>query len=118
MSNDERIQTWVEAARRGDEQGFLSIYRFYSGKVRGVLRQMLGAEGLDDSVQEVFLRVWKGLSSLREPSAFSSWIYRTTWNVAMDSRKSAALRRTQADEFIQQAQLGRREHSPEKAMDA
>lgn len=118
MSDDKRIPLWVEAARRGDEQSFLQIYRMYSGKVRGMLRQMLGPDHLDDHVQEVFLRVWKGLGSLKEPAAFSGWIYRTSWNVAMDYRKSAALRRTQSEQMKQSESLSPAKHSPEKSLDA
>jgi RNA polymerase sigma-70 factor (ECF subfamily) len=42
---------------------------------------------LDDLVQEVFLRVWRGLPKLRNSSYFATWIYRITWNVAQDQRK-------------------------------
>jgi RNA polymerase sigma-70 factor (ECF subfamily) len=42
---------------------------------------------LDDLVQEVFLRVWKGLPKLRSSSYFATWVYRITWNVAQDQRK-------------------------------
>lgn len=118
MTDDERVPHWVEAARRGDEKSFILLYRMYSGKVRGMLRQMLGPDHLDDHVQEVFLRVWKGLGSLREPAAFSGWIYRASWNVAMDWRKSAALRRIHNLRLVESETATRGSHSPERTMDA
>jgi RNA polymerase sigma-70 factor (ECF subfamily) len=45
---------------------------------------------LDDLVQEVFFRVWKGLPNLKEASFFSTWLYRITWNVASDQRRQWA----------------------------
>jgi RNA polymerase sigma-70 factor, ECF subfamily len=114
----ESIQNWIEAARHGDEQGFLSIYRSYSKKVRGLLVQLLGPEHLDDNVQEVFLRVWKGLSALREAKALSSWIYRTTWNVAMDVRKRSAKQRAQLNELTRENTLCLNDSKTEAALDA
>ncbi|MEN9528729.1 MAG: hypothetical protein RI932_602 [Pseudomonadota bacterium] len=118
MPHDDGVRDWVEAARRGDEQGFIRIYRAYAKKVRGLLGQMLGTEGLDDQVQEVFLRVWKGLGSPREVGAFSGWIYRTTWNVDMDFRRSAAQQRTHEDELARNDLNSEKVHQPERAMDA
>jgi RNA polymerase sigma-70 factor, ECF subfamily len=114
----ESMQSWIDAARHGDEQGFLSIYRSYSKKVRGLLVQLLGPDHLDDNVQEVFLRVWKGLSSLREAQALSSWIYRTTWNVAMDVRKRSAKQRAQFNELIHEHTVTPNESKAEASIDA
>lgn len=118
VTNDDQIPEWIEAARRGDEQSFLNIYRSYSGKVRGLLRQMLGSENLDDHVQEVFLRVWRGIGSLRETAAFSGWIYKTAWNVALDFRKTTANRRHQSDEYFEHLSMTHRAISPEGSMSA
>lgn len=112
------MQNWIDAARHGDEQGFLSIYRSYSKKVRGLLVQLLGPDHLDDNVQEVFLRVWKGLSSLREAQALSSWIYRTTWNVAIDHRKRSAKQRAQFNELTNAHTLAPSESKTEASIDA
>ena len=118
MAEVESMQSWIDAARHGDEQGFLSIYRSYSKKVRGLLVQLLGPDHLDDNVQEVFLRVWKGLSSLREAQALSSWIYRTTWNVAMDVRKRSAKQRAQFNQLILEHTLAPSESKTEASFDA
>jgi RNA polymerase sigma-70 factor (ECF subfamily) len=45
---------------------------------------------LDDLVQEVFLRAWKGLPKLRQTCQFSTWLYRISWNVASDQRREFA----------------------------
>jgi len=36
------------------------------------------------------MRVWKGLPKLKQPSTFSTWLYRITWNVATDQRRRLA----------------------------
>jgi RNA polymerase sigma-70 factor (ECF subfamily) len=52
---------------------------------------------LDDLLQEVFLRVWRGLPQLRQPSYFSTWLYRICWNVATDGRRQFAKRQLERD---------------------
>lgn len=78
----------VLQCQQGNSQSFRQLYRRYQQRVRSTLYQLCGAEALDDLVQEVFLRAWKGLPQLRQPSQFSTWLYRICWNVASDQRRS------------------------------
>jgi RNA polymerase sigma-70 factor (ECF subfamily) len=78
----------------GDRQAFATLYRRHVAKVRSTLYQLCGADVLDDLVQEVFLRAWKGLKSFRQTAQFSTWLYRITWNVACDRRRELARGRT------------------------
>jgi len=80
----------VAHCQKGDRSAFRELYRRYQQRVKATLYQLCGSEGLDDLVQEVFLRVWKGLPKLREISYFSTWLYRISWNVATDQRRQLA----------------------------
>ena len=80
----------VLQCQQGDRASFRQLYRRYHKRVRSTLYQLCGSSILDDLVQEVFLRAWKGLPKLREASYFSTWIYRITWNVATDRRRKFA----------------------------
>lgn len=80
----------VQQCQKGDRQSFRCLYQRYHRKVRSTLYQLCGSESLDDLVQEVFLRVWKGLPKLKQPATFSTWLYRITWNVATDRRRMLA----------------------------
>lgn len=77
----------IQRCREGDTQAFRSLYRQNQSRVRSTLYQLCGASHLEDLVQEVFLRVWKGLPKLRTPDYFHTWLYRITWNVATDHRR-------------------------------
>lgn len=81
----------IKQCQQGDQNAFRLLYRQYQQKVRSTLYQLCTIEYLDDLVQEVFLRVWKGLPKLRKLSTFSTWLYRITWNVATDQRRYYAL---------------------------
>lgn len=84
----------VLQCQQGNQQSFRQLYRRYQQRVRSTLYQLCGAEALDDLVQEVFLRAWKGLPQLRQASQFSTWLYRICWNVASDQRRQFAQQRS------------------------
>jgi RNA polymerase sigma factor (sigma-70 family) len=85
----------VQKCLNNDTQSFRLLYQRHSPKVRSILYQLCEPSCLDDSVQEVFLRVWKGLPKFRTTAAFSTWLYRITWNVASDNRQAKAQKDTQ-----------------------
>lgn len=103
----------VDLCLRGNTQSFARLYQRHQTKVRSTLYQLCGAELLDDLVQEVFLRAWKGLSKFRQTAQFSTWLYRITWNVACDRRKSFAKARSRTVS-TDEAQL---QNIPDKASD-
>jgi len=70
--------------------------------VRSILYQLCDASALDDLVQEVFLRAWKGLPKFRQTAQFSTWVYRIAWNVASDQRRSAAQGRSRLQAISRQ----------------
>ncbi len=93
----------VQRCRVGDRQAFRFLYQRYQKRVRSTLYQLCGATTLDDLVQEVFLRVWRGLPALKRADQLSTWIYRITWNVAADQRRSFAQQRSRQQTLWQQA---------------
>ena len=85
----------IQHCLRGKQSAFQALYRRYQRPVRGTLFQLCGEAELDDLVQEVFLRVWKGLPKFRQSAQFSTWLYRITWNVATDRRRTQGKARSQ-----------------------
>lgn len=82
----------VLRCQQGEQALFRQLYHRYQPRVRSTLYQLCGEAVLDDLVQEVFLRAWKGLPKLREAAYFGTWIYRITWNVAREQRRYLAKR--------------------------
>ncbi len=85
----------IQHCLRGQKSAFQALYRRYQRPVRGTLFQLCGEAELDDLVQEVFLRAWKGLPKFRQSAQFSTWLYRITWNVATDRRRIQGKARSQ-----------------------
>ena len=74
----------------GDRHSFRVLYRRHQVRVRQIIYQLCDPTSLDDLVQEVFLRAWKGLPKFRQNAQFSTWLYRIAWNVASDRRQILA----------------------------
>ena len=92
--DEETDRELVRQCLQGKTQSFRSLYRRHQPRVRSILFQLCEAAALDDLVQEVFLRAWKGLPKFRQTAQFSTWLYRIAWNVASDQRQAAAKNRT------------------------
>lgn len=90
-------RTLILQCQKGDTIAFQQLYRRYQPRVRSTLYQLCGSEMLDDLLQEVFFRVWRGLPKLRQPAYFSTWLYRICWNVATDGRRQFAKRQLERE---------------------
>lgn len=79
----------ARAAAAGDVAAFEKLYEQHNKRVYSLCFRMLGnASQAEDLTQEVFLQVFKKLSSFRGDSAFTTWLHRLTVNqVLMHFRK-------------------------------
>jgi RNA polymerase sigma-70 factor (ECF subfamily) len=69
----------LEKARSGEEDAFRRIVEEHTGIVYAAVRSILGNRAdVEDAVQEVFIRVYRGLGSFEGRSSLSTWI----WSVA------------------------------------
>jgi RNA polymerase sigma-70 factor (ECF subfamily) len=79
----------VQDAQNGDLLAFERLYRENERKVFALcLRMSCDGALAEELTQEVFVRAWRKLSTFRGESAFSSWLYPLTVNVALSERRS------------------------------
>jgi RNA polymerase sigma-70 factor, ECF subfamily len=91
--SDER--TLVLRARDGDQSAFEILYERYNDRICRYLTRMTGNDGVGcELTQEVFLKAWEALLSLRDPSRFASWLYRIATNRAFNYQEHAKLLHT------------------------
>jgi len=63
------------------EKGFTSIIQKYQEKLYWHIRRMvIDHADADDILQNVFIKVWKGLENFREDSQLYTWLYRISTN--------------------------------------
>jgi len=69
---------------------FDEIYEELQPKIRNYLSRLLGDQEAEDSVQEVFAKVSRGLDSFKGQSKLSTWVYRIATNTAIDKLRTPA----------------------------
>jgi RNA polymerase sigma-70 factor (ECF subfamily) len=93
----------VARAQRGDRQAFTELVRGHKDNVFRLAVSILGREfgpEAEDVTQEVFLRVHDALDSFRGEAEFSSWIYRITFNHALNLKARVRFRTPHANETV------------------
>jgi RNA polymerase sigma-70 factor (ECF subfamily) len=84
MQNHDPDSELVRLAQAGDARAFEALVVKHQRRIaRHVARYLRSAADVEDAVQEVFLRVYRGLGSFRGESLFYSWLYRIATNVAL-----------------------------------
>ena len=79
----------LRKAQRGDERAFSIIVRTYEQPVFNYVLRLTGDRALsEDLTQEVFLRVYQGLSSFSLRSRFTTWLFQVTKNRVLDELRA------------------------------
>ena len=74
----------VRRARRGEVAAFERLYRRHVGRIHALCRRMTAdPQRAEDLTQEVFIRVWERLGTLREDSRFPAWLRQLAVNVVL-----------------------------------
>jgi RNA polymerase sigma-70 factor, ECF subfamily len=82
------IEELLERCRAGDELAWEAMVRRFQSRVHGLSLLYLGdREEARDCAQDVFVRVYRHLGSIREAEAFLPWLLRITRNAALDRQR-------------------------------
>ncbi len=78
----------AEACRDGQISAFEKLYLQHGVRMKSAAMNLLGnMSDAEDVVQEVFLKVYRGIKSFRGHSSFSTWIYRILINCCRDLQR-------------------------------
>jgi RNA polymerase sigma-70 factor (ECF subfamily) len=89
----------VLRCQTGDPAAFAGLVDYYSPRLRYFLRKLLGASGpVDDTLQEVWLDVFRSLHRLATSRAFRAWLYR----IARDRAFRTLRRRRPATQLLEE----------------
>jgi RNA polymerase sigma-70 factor (ECF subfamily) len=87
----------IDAFRKtGDHDLFRALVERHQERVFRLVASVLGpayASEAEEVTQEVFLLVFRKLSTYRAEARFSTWLYRVAWNRAADYRRRARFQR-------------------------
>ena len=74
-------------AKAGDVAAFQQLYAKHQRQVASQLAFLVPRSDLEDTLQEVFIEVYRSLKRFEGRSAFTTWLYRVTVHVAMKARR-------------------------------
>jgi RNA polymerase sigma-70 factor (ECF subfamily) len=94
--NDEHSvsdEVLVARTAAGDRNSYRNLVEKYQGKLLSLAFEILKSqEDAEDVVQEAFVKAFLSLNSFKGQSSFYTWIYRITYNMAIDVKRRAARR--------------------------
>lgn len=96
----------VRRTRNGDIAAFEELFNTYQKRVYNLVYRMVGDEqDAADLTQDVFIRVFKSMHSLRHDVTFFSWLRTITINICRDffRKKGRTIKGDSLDETIQLA---------------
>lgn len=78
----------VEAARRGDRAAFDTLVGAYRAQLRGFLLRRVGAEAVDDLMQDVWVASWLAMPRFQKRACFRTYLYSIAVNKCMDHHRA------------------------------
>lgn len=79
---------YVEKVRMGETDCFAPLLEKYSRSVFSLIVKIVGnREDAEELTQDVFMKAFRSLSSFREESSFSTWLYRIAYNTAISATR-------------------------------
>ncbi len=100
VENEDRV---IRQAMDGDERAFRILFEAYQHPIYNFIFRMLGhEEDAADATQEVFFKVYKKFSTLRDAKYFSTWLFSIAKNEAITTaRRSKNKPQRSVDEFVE-----------------
>ncbi len=92
VKTDADERAWVARIRAGDLDAFEALYRGYWERLYAfAFRYLRSKEDAEETVQEVFLRIWRGRAHWVPAGAVRNYLYLAVRNSARDRAERAAV---------------------------
>jgi RNA polymerase sigma-70 factor (ECF subfamily) len=86
----------LKAAQSGDMDAFAALFEELRPMATAVARRLVGDSDADDVVMDSFLKAWKALPRFRSGSSLKTWLYRITYNCALDAIRKRSRHRVES----------------------
>ncbi len=85
MEIDKLLQSIVHRCKDGDRAAFEELFELYQPRLKYYVRRLdSGGTNIDDTLQDVWLTVFKKIKKLKDARCFNVWLYRIARNKVYD----------------------------------
>ncbi|MHC4215707.1 MAG: RNA polymerase sigma factor [Planctomycetota bacterium] len=102
MEFDKRLEKIVHRCKDGERTAFEELFEMYQPRLKYYVRRLdTGGANIDDTLQDIWLAVFKKIHKLKDAKAFAVWLYRIARNKVYDEFrcKDRFARLPEEDEF-------------------
>ena len=98
------LETLLARCRQGDDLAWEALVRRYQGRIFAVAFHYLrDREEARDAAQEIFIKVYRGLGSMRQGDKFLPWMLRLARNCCVDRLRRLKVRTPLAEVPVEEA---------------
>ncbi|MGD0627847.1 MAG: RNA polymerase sigma factor [Terracidiphilus sp.] len=91
----------VLLSQAGDREALEELLRGVQEILFRYIRRLVGPDGAEDVLQDVFLEIYRHLRVLNEPRFFRAWVYRIATRAAFSSLRKRRLWQTRHEEDVE-----------------
>ncbi len=103
VSNESII---IERVREGDEVAFGKLINAYQRRIFHFIRGMVrNNEDAEDLTQEVFVKAFFNIRSLKSASSFKSWLFRIAYNLTLDNIRKKRPKVVDTEEHLHESYI-------------
>ena len=85
MEIDKVLQSIVHRCKAGERKAFEELFEIYQPRLKYYVRRLDGGgANTDDTLQDVWLTVFKKIKKLKDAGSFNVWLYRIARNKVYD----------------------------------
>ena len=102
MEFEKRLETIVHRCQDGERTAFEELFEMYQPRLKYYVRRLdSGGANIDDTLQDVWLAVFKKIHKLKDAQVFAVWLYRIARNKVYDEfrNKDRFVRLPEEDEI-------------------
>ena len=102
MEFEDRLENIVHRCRDGERAAFEELFEMYQPRLKYYVRRLdSGGISVDDTLQDIWLTVFKKIHKLKDAQVFTVWLYRIARNKVYDEfrHKDGSERLPEEDEI-------------------
>ena len=100
MNEKFKLEKTLKELSKDSELSLEELFRYYYPRLYDFSKSFLKLEqGIDDILQEVFIRIWQNRKNIKDPNTFNAYIFTITRNLLLNELRSRLNHKNLKDEI-------------------